>query len=178
MYRAFERTADALAVTLALLGGVILIGIIVLTCISIVGRAFVPLDIGIGPIRGIYDMSEIGFAVAVFAFLPYSQMQQAHARVDLLKPAFGTLANRSLELVFNLGMLLIAAIGTWRLYLGMVDKMRFGETTLIAQIPVWYGFAACLPGALGFVFVAAFCVSRSTRALTAPREKAHSHVQH
>ncbi|MBM2323895.1 TRAP transporter small permease [Marivita cryptomonadis] len=148
---------------MALAGGAVLLCIIVLTCVSIIGRALVPFDIGVGPIRGIYDMTEIGMAAAIFAFLPWAQFNEAHARVDLFQPVMPKSMDRFLDLAFNLAMLVVAAVGTWRLYLGMQDKLSFGETTLIAQIPVWQGYAASLLGAVGFIMVAAFCVLRSGR---------------
>ena len=52
MYSRLNRFAEILATLLALAGGAVLLGIIVLTCVSIIGRAFVPLNIGRGPIRG------------------------------------------------------------------------------------------------------------------------------
>jgi len=62
-------------------------------------------------------------------------------------------------------MAVVAIVGTYRLYLGMQDKLSFGETTLIAQIPVWQGYAAGLIGAAGFVVVALFCTLRAARRL-------------
>lgn len=165
MYLRLYRIVDGLARLLALAGGVVLVGLIVLTCVSITGRALLPLNIGIGPIRGIYDYTELGMAMAVFSFLPIAQLREAHARVDLFEPVLPDPVNRSLDLVFNAAMLAVACFGTWRLYLGMHDKLRFGETTLIAQIPVWQGYAVGLVGAAGFVIVAAFCVIRSLRRL-------------
>lgn len=165
MYQLLYRLVDLVARALAFAGGAVLIGLIVLTCISIAGRALLPLNLGIGPIRGIYDYTELGMAMAVFAFLPIAQLREAHARVDLLEAALPKLMNRLLDLLFNLGMLGVACVGTWRLYLGMQDKLRFGETTVIAQIPVWQGYAAGLVGAAGFALVAGFCVIRSLRRL-------------
>lgn len=165
MYTAFSKTARGLAQIMALLGGVALLAIVVLTFVSIIGRIFVPLDIGIGPIRGIYDYTEIGVAAAVFAFLPWCQYERAHASVDLFKPAFPKLMNRVIDLVMDAGMLVVAVLIAWRLYLGMQDKLSYGETTLIAQVPVWQGFALSLIGATVFALVAAFCVLRSARAL-------------
>ncbi len=163
MYNALRKLAELIASGLAIAGGLILLAIIVLTCISIAGRALVPLDIGIGPIRGIYDMTEIGMAAAIFAFLPWAQMRDSHARVDLFQPFMPAVLNRVLDLVFNVAMFAVAAVGTYRLYLGMQDKLSFGETTLIAQIPVWQGYAAGLFGGVGFVLIAAFCILRSVR---------------
>ena len=165
MYAASYRLADFIARGLAFVGGAVLLLITVITCISIIGRAFVPLDIGIGPIRGIYDITEIGMAAAVFAFLPWAQMRETHARVDLLQPMMSAKLNLTLDLIFNIGMAFVAAVGTWRLYLGMMDKLSYGETTLIAQIPVWQGFAASMVGATGFVIVSAFCIWRAGRRL-------------
>ena len=87
MYAASYKVADFIARGLAYAGGGILIVITLLTCASIAGRAFVPLDVGIGPIRGIYDITEIGMAAAVFAFLPWAQLRETHARVDLFQAA-------------------------------------------------------------------------------------------
>ena len=163
MYRRLQIIVELIARVLALAGGAVLLCIIVLTCVSIIGRALVPFDIGVGPIRGIYDMTEIGMAAAIFAFLPWAQFNEAHARVDLFQPVMPKSMDRFLDFAFNLAMLVVAAVGTWRLYLGMQDKLSFGETTLIAQIPVWQGYAASLLGAVGFIMVAAFCVLRSGR---------------
>lgn len=163
MYRLLNKIALGLATVLALAGGAVLLCLIVLTCVSIIGRIFVPFNIGIGPIRGIYDMTEIAMAAAIFAFLPWAHLTEANARVDLLEPVMPPLVNRGLDLVFNVAMLAVAAVGTWRLYLGMLDKMAFREVTLIAQIPVWQGYAAALAGGIGFVIIAGFCVLRALR---------------
>ncbi|KUP90839.1 TRAP transporter small permease [Tritonibacter horizontis] len=165
MYRHLNSLVYALAHLLALAGGVVLLAITFLTCLSILGRAVISLDIGLGPIRGIYDMTEIGMAVAVFAFLPWAQLREAHARVDLFQWAIPKKADQAIDLVFNVAMACVAIIGTHRLYLGMQDKLSYGETTLIAQIPVWQGYAAGLVGAVGFVIVALFCTLRAARRL-------------
>ena len=163
MYRLFHIIAEAIGRALALAGGFVLLGLTVLTCYSILGRALLSLDLPIRPIRGIYDMTEIGIAAAIFAFLPWAQLREAHARVDLFQWAIPTKVDQILDVVFNAGMAFVAAIGGYRLYLGMLDKMSYGETTLIAQIPVWQGYAACLVGAAGFVIVATFCTLRAIR---------------
>ncbi len=165
MYQHLDRAIGLLARLLAFAGGATLLAVILMTCISIAGRAFVPLDIGLGPIRGIYDFTEIGMAAAIFAFLPWAQYQEAHAKVDLFQTVIPPVMDRTLDLLFNIAMCFVAYIGTQRLYLGMQDKLSYGETTLIAQIPVWQGYAAGLIGAAGFVIVSLFCILRSGRRL-------------
>ena len=171
MYRSLSRLAEIIAAFLALAGGAILLAIVALTCVSIAGRALVSLDIGLGPIRGIYDITEIGMAAAIFAFLPWAQLKEAHARVDLFEPVIPKRLNKTLDLIFNIAMFIVALVGTYRLYLGMLDKMSYGETTLIAQIPVWQGFAASLVGGIGFVIVSGFCILRSIRRFAGIRDE-------
>lgn len=161
MYQRLNFLVERIARVLAFAGGALLLAITALTCISIIGRALIPLDIGLGPIRGIYDMTEIGMAAAVFAFLPWAQYKEAHARVDLFQWAIPQNVDLALDVLFNGAMAVVASVGTYRLYLGMQDKLAYGETTLIAQIPVWQGYAAGLVGAVGFVLVAIFCTFRA-----------------
>lgn len=177
MYRYLSQSANFLAVGMAMLGGLLLVGVTILTCISIAGRALLPLDIGLGPIQGIYDITEMGIAAAVFAFLPWCQLQGKHAAVDLLAPAFPDLMNRILNLAIDIGMLIVASVAAWRLYLGMMDKLRYHETTLILQAPVWLGYLAGVLGMGAFAMIAAFCVLRSGRALVMKPRIGDDHEQ-
>ncbi len=166
MYNTLRSLADTVSRWMALLGGLVLLFVVLLTCISIIGRALLPFDIGLGPIKGIYDITEIGVGAAIFGFLPWCQFRREHAAVDLFKPFLGRAFNGVLDLVIDLGMFTVAVILAWRLYLGMMDKLRYGETTFIMQLPVWWGYAASLVGAVAFACVAAFCVLRAVRVLT------------
>lgn len=165
MYQTLSQWTEKLARATAFLGGLVLLVIILITCISILGRALVPLQLGLGPIKGIYDVTEFGMAAAIFAFLPWCHLRRAHAAVDLFKATYPPMMNRLLDVLFDLAMLAAAGAGMWRLYLGMLDKYRYGETTLIAQIPLWQGYALSLFGATIFTLVAAFCLLRSLRIL-------------
>ncbi|PXW70810.1 TRAP-type C4-dicarboxylate transport system permease small subunit [Loktanella sp. PT4BL] len=165
MYVMLSRMAGVVARLLALAGGALLVAIVVLTVVSIAGRALFSAGVCCGPIRGIYDYTEIAVGAAIFAFLPWCQYMNSHAAVDLFKSTLPDIMNRSLNVLIDVGMLVLATLVAHRLWLGLLDKQRYGETTLIAQIPVWIGYAACLVGAVGFVLVAAFCVIRSARGL-------------
>lgn len=153
-----ERAAEGVARVMALAGGLVLVLLVAMTSVSIAGRAAVPL--GLGPVRGDFEMIEIGVGFAIFAFLPWCQLHRAHAVVDLLKPALPRLVNRALDVAADLLMLAAAGVLAWRLWLGTLDKHRYGETTFILEAPVWMGYAAALVGALAFVFVAAVAALR------------------
>jgi TRAP-type C4-dicarboxylate transport system permease small subunit len=137
-----DRVAHRLAVFSALLGGAMLCALILLTCVSVAGRAFV--FAGLGPVPGDFELVEAGIAFAVFAFLPICQVQAGHATVDLFTNALGRAANRWLvafwEGLFALVMVLIA----WRLSVGMLTKFGNGETSMFLQFSTWWAYAACL----------------------------------
>lgn len=156
---AVERILTMLARGSALLGGFVLVALILLSVLSIGGRALVPL--GFTPIPGDFELVETGTAFAVFCFLPWCQIQGGHVTVDILKSALGPRMDTLLAALFNLVMTLTAIFILWRANAGMQDKMRYNEVTFILQFPVWWGYAVCLPMAALFVAVGAFTVWRS-----------------
>ena len=175
MFSHLTKMADYIARTMAYVGGATLIALIVMTCISIVGRSLVPF--GFSPVKGDFEWIEIGVGFAIFAFLPWCQLQRGHAAVDLFEPFFPKAMNRVIDVIVDIGMFAAATIIAWRLWLGMLDKHRYGETTFILQFPVWTAYAAGLVGAVAFAVVSLYCVIRSGRRLAMPRLECE-HVQH
>lgn len=131
-----------LARALAILGGLVLVAITLLTVVSITGRAFVRQ--GLGPIPGDFELVEAMTAFAVFSFLPWCQLRRAHATVDVFTSFFPDSVNRIIDLVTEILMTLVISLIAWRLWYGMMDKIRYNETTFILQFPVWWGFAAAM----------------------------------
>jgi len=156
-----DRIVHLAAYVLAIAGGFALIAMTALTVVSITGRGF--LWAGLGPVPGAYELVEMGSAFAIFCFLPWCQLQRGHVTVDLFLQPLGPRANRFAELVGNLLLTVAAAVIFWRLWLGMEDKARFGETSFILGIPAWIGYAAAAVGACLFVAVSAYTVARSLR---------------
>ena len=153
---------NGLARAMALAGGAVLTALILLVCVSVLGRglntflhsglgegllgefAQTLLDTGVGPILGDFEVVEAGIAFAIFAFIPICQISASHATVDvftgLLPPAVNRVIQVVVELIFALVLVLIA----WRLYEGMLSKMSYNETTFLLQFPIWWAYAASL----------------------------------
>lgn len=134
-----------LARALALAGGAVLVVITVLTVVSITGRSLV--SFGLSPILGDFELVEAGTGFAVFAFLPWCQMMRGHATVDLFASIFPGWMNRAIDLVSEALMTFIVTVIAWRLFIGLEDKYRYGETTFILQFPIWWAYAAAMVGA-------------------------------
>lgn len=160
-----HRFMDKLAHLFAVLGGLVLSFLIVMTCLSIAGRTLnsilhsdilqglIPgissalLATGVGPINGDFELVEAGLAFAIFAFIPLCQLHNGHAAVDIFISRFPVLNQRMqviIDVVFAAVLVLIAV----KLFAGMQSKLNSGQTTLLLQLPVWWGYAASLPGAV------------------------------
>jgi len=147
---------NKLARYLAILGGVLLVILICITCISVIGRIlnsvghseFVMTQVSFlsnffqtfGPIKGDYELVEAGAAIAIFMFLPWCQLNRSHATVELFTSFFPSKANRLLSALWEVLFALVIILITWRLYEGMTGKMRNGETTFLLQMPVWWSY--------------------------------------
>ncbi|MFN0264202.1 TRAP transporter small permease [Tepidamorphus sp. 3E244] len=161
MWNSIDRAVELVAKALALLGGLVLVAVMLLVVVSITGRALIPF--GLGPVPGDFELVEAGTAFAIFAFLPWCQYSRGHVAVDILVPIIGKRRDAVLYVDHNLMMTAVAAFITWRLWAGMLDKMTYNETTFILRLPVWWGYAICVPLAVAFTLVAAFTVVRSWR---------------
>lgn len=165
---------EKLARVFAILGGIALSTLIIMTCVSIMGRslnsflhsdfvqAFAPdlantlIGAGIGPINGDFELVEAGMAFTIFAFLPLCQIAGSHASVDIVTSKLPIAVNRFLRAVIEIIFAAILILIAVKLFEGMVSKRNSGQTTLLLQYPVWWGYAASVPGAIAAAVVGAY----------------------
>ncbi len=169
-----HRLMMAMAKTMAILGGIVLSFLILLTCVSVLGRSLngifhgdfmsglAPgfsqwmIDIGVGPVNGDFELVEAGVAFAIFAFIPLCQITASHASVDIFANAFPQWIDKILRTVIEIvfaGVLILIAV---QLYDGMLSKRQYGETTFLIQFPIWWAYAASLVGAVVSSIVAVY----------------------
>ena len=178
-----ERIARALAY----FGGVVLISFAVMTVLSTIGRAFVGLQIGLGPVPGDFELVEAGTAVAVFCFLPWCQLKQGHVTVDIVADHLPARVNLTLILIGNVLVLIVAFVVAWRLWMGfgeqvtwfsqpVRDMLGFGykpftnNTTYVLGMPLWYSYLLSFIGAAFFALVSIFTVWRALNDLLGRKE--------
>lgn len=159
----YQKWVERLAGFAAVLGGIVLCAIALMTTISIIGRAF--LFIGLRPVPGDFELVEAGTAFAVCAFLPWCQLQRGHVSVSIVSDRFSAHINRVLDLLVDLLLLATALVLTWRHLLGLIDKQAYGETTFILQYPIWWAYAGCLFGLSIWIIIAIFMVVHDANAL-------------
>ena len=134
----------------AVLGGIVLVAVVAVNVASVLGAALFGTAI-----LGDFELTEVGVALAVFAFLPYCQIAGLNVTADI----FTAGASRFwLSLFSLLGAAIALSFGTfllWRMYYGMVDQRLYEATTTILQLPLWWGYAGCLLS-LALLVVASF----------------------
>jgi TRAP-type C4-dicarboxylate transport system permease small subunit len=153
------RFVNGLAKWLAVAGGLVLMAMVAMICISIVGRAL--LAFGLRPITGDYELVSIGMGFAVFAFMPWAHLTRGHALVALVTDSFGVKVNAWLLVITDLMMLVASAFIAWRLYFGMMDKFAYKETTLLLRFPLSWAYAMGFVGAVVWVLVSIYVLGRS-----------------
>lgn len=156
---ALGRLVHGLAKWMAVAGGVVLVAVTIMMMLSIGGRALI--WAGLKPIPGDYELVSAGMGFAIFAFMPWAHLQRGHAMVTLVTDAFGKRANQFILVITDLLMLAAGSFIAWRLYYGMLDKFSYKETTLLLRMPLGWGYAAGLVGAVVLVIVAAWVLGRS-----------------
>lgn len=135
-----------MARVMAVIGGAVLLVMMGVTVASVLLRA-----LGSGGIRGDYEIVELGTAVAVFAFLPLTQITGAHARVTLWQ-------SRRLDRMWRVVFAALLGVIVWRLGAGMVGKYHSGETSLLLKIPLWWAYALACLGGVGAVLAAVYTI--------------------
>ncbi|PUB19021.1 TRAP transporter small permease [Yoonia sediminilitoris] len=166
-----HKVIDRLARVMAALGGLVLCALVLIVCISIAGREINSvahsgalggfgawlLSVGLGPINGDFELVEAGIAFAIFAFLPLTQLTGSHATVDIFTNRLGPSVLHVLESFWAVVMAVVMILITWRLFAGMHDKMRYGETTYLIQFPIWWAYAASFCAAVTACIVSIYC---------------------
>ena len=156
MYGMVNRLARIMALT----GGVMLMALVIMTCVSIAGRvtngvlhadwveavaggaARWLIDAGVGPVNGDFEILEAGVAFAIFSFLPICQLYGAHATVDVFTSFLSDRANRVIAAFWEVVLTGAIILISWRLFEGFLDRYENGQTSWLLQFPMWWSYLA------------------------------------
>jgi TRAP-type C4-dicarboxylate transport system permease small subunit len=145
--RVLERLCDASAT----IGGVVLVAIASVTVVSVIGRAFFS-----HPILGDVELVQLGCAVVVASFLPYTQFRHANIIVDFFTTNVSEQTQSKLDAFGTLLYTLVMALVAWRVAVGGVDIKANQETSMLMALPLWIPYMLMVPGlvlcsVIGFV---------------------------
>ena len=139
--------AERLLKGVALLGGFVLFGIMILVSVSVFFRYVLN-----RPILGDQELVEIGMALVVMMAMPFATLRGDHIRVDILDDRIGDIGRFAGD-VFARSVscfVLFLLIGkTWD---KMLDAYKYDDVTNMIEIPVWIAYAAITIG-MGLVAI-------------------------
>ncbi len=136
------RWLERLTRAVALAGGLLLVGVMGMTVVSVLGRYLFN-----APVPGDYEVTELAIGIAAFAFFPYCHITNANIVVELFTGRMPPRWKAALDAVHNVTFAIVAGLITWRLFIGGMHKFDDGETTMFLGIPIHWAYFSALIGA-------------------------------
>jgi TRAP-type C4-dicarboxylate transport system permease small subunit len=134
------KILENLAKTCAVLAGVLLTGITLMTCVSLIGRNTTGWTI-----VGDFELSGSAAGAAIAQFMPWCQVRRANIIVDFFTAKASEATNRRLD---RLGALVLAAcmgLLAWRSGIGGINAWKSGTGSMMLGFPEWTVYALMVP---------------------------------
>ena len=151
---------ERLARVVAIAGGMLMIGVVLMTVISVLGRYLFN-----APIPGDYELTELACGIAVFAFFAHCHARSGNIVVEFFTGRLRARHKTALATAHNIAFTLVAGLITWRLFVGGMHKLQDGETTLFLGIPLHWAYFCALLGAGLLTAICLLVVYRHVHAL-------------
>ena len=126
---------------LALLGGWALGLIVMVTVLSVAGRALFRL-----PIAGDVELVQFLMALSISCFLPWCQWRHAHVVVGFFTDRFPSGVRHRLTQIGCAGLAMMAGVLAWRTLSAAVSAFSTGQGSMILGLPMWLNTATLVPG--------------------------------
>jgi TRAP-type C4-dicarboxylate transport system permease small subunit len=134
------RVLEFLAKSCAILAGLLLTVITLMTCASLIGRNTTGTTL-----VGDFELTGVATGAAIALFLPWAQATRANIIVDFFTARTSARTTAALD---RLGALLLAiamALLTWRTTLGGLNAWNSGSGTMMLGFPEWIVYVAMVP---------------------------------
>lgn len=131
----------AICKVVAVLGGLVFVGLVIMSIVSIVGR-----KLASAPVPGDVEVLQMCSAFAASAFFAYCHLNSGDVKVDFFTH---NLSSRIVTRLDAFGSLLVGLFGAliaWRTAVGALSLKEAGETTAILGWPTWIGQMLMVPG--------------------------------
>ncbi len=148
------RVLEKLAKLCAILAGVLLTAITLMTCASLIGRNTVGITL-----VGDFELTGVAAGAAIALFLPWCQLRRGNIIVDFFTARASARTNEALDRFGALLLGLAMALLAWRTALGGLNAWDTHSGTMMIGFPEWIVYAAMVPPlALTAVIGLAQCV--------------------
>ena len=157
------RLLESLAKLCAILAGVLLTVVTLMTCGSLIGRNVVGITI-----VGDFELAGAAAGAAVALFMPWCQFQRGNIIVDFFTARASAPTTARLDRFGALLLGLAMALLAWRTSLGGLNAWQTGAGTMLIGFPEWAIYAAMLPP---LVLTAVIGIAQALRGFPPPAEE-------
>ncbi len=140
----------AIAQAGALLGGVLLLAAVGVTCASVLRGAFGR------PILGDSEVVEMCLGVAIALYLPWAEMRGSHVIVDVFTARLPARGIAWLDAAMRACVALVATVLAVKITDGAFAQWDRERATMFLELPYWWGYAGAAVGLALWTVTAAF----------------------
>ena len=134
------KTLENLAKFCAIVAGLLLTSITLMTCASLIGRNTTG-----DSIVGAFELTGVAAGAAIALFMPLCQLRRGNIIVDFFTARLSDNANDKLDRFGTLLLTLIFGLLAWRTTLGGLNVFSANSETQIMGFPEWVVYAAMVP---------------------------------
>lgn len=124
----------------AILGGVLLTVITLMTCVSLIGRNTTGWSI-----VGAFELSGSAAGAAIALFMPWCQVRRGNIIVDFFTAKASEATQRGLDRFGALLLALVMGLMTWRTGIGGINAWNSGAGSMIMGFPEWIVYVGMVP---------------------------------
>ena len=134
------KLLENLAKFCAIVAGVLLTGITLMTCVSLIGRNTTG-----NSIVGAFELTGVAAGAAIAMFMPLCQVRRGNIIVDFFTARLSNASNDKLDRLGTAMLVLIFGLLAWRTTLGGINVYNANSETQIMGFPEWVVYAAMVP---------------------------------
>jgi TRAP-type C4-dicarboxylate transport system permease small subunit len=134
------RLLETLARLCAVLAGLLLTAITLLTCVSLIGRNTTGWTV-----VGDFELSAAAAGAAIALFLPWCQLRRGNIIVDFVTSGSSPATQAWLDRFGALLLAAVMALMTWRTALGGLSAWRTQAGSMMLGFPEWVVYAVMVP---------------------------------
>ena len=134
------KLLDSLAKFCAVLAGLLLTVITLMTCISVIGRNTVGWTVA-----GDFELSGSAAGAAIALFMPWCQARRGHIIVDFFTTRASAATQAALDRFGALLLAVVMALLAWRSALGGISAWKSSSGSMMLGFPEWIVYAFIVP---------------------------------
>lgn len=160
----FSNPLERIARLCSILGGLILIGLMLMTCYSLIGRNFFN-----SAVIGDFELTGVGVGAAIALFMPLCQLKRENIIVDFFTAKCSKQFNFKLDRLGDLLMMVIFSLLAWRCGAAAIKAKENMGASMLLEFPDWIVLTSmCIPFGITAVIAATQVISQFDNNKVAP----------